>query len=132
MLLGRSSDGPRWPRGQKFTLSPAGVGAEESYRSAFTGARGGGRSALDAALAAWAGPLAVAPGDGVVLRELAAKPRGLADVTTALEDTGIAPAEVRQAMDRLVKAGLVSLVPLASQVEKAAEPLPPPRTRWQY
>ncbi|BDG04838.1 hypothetical protein [Anaeromyxobacter oryzae] len=113
-------------------LSPSGVAAEEAYRAAYTAARGGGRSALDAALAAWASPLAVAPGDGLILRELQAKPRGLADVTGALEDAGIAPAEVRLAMDRLVKAGLVALVPLASQAEK--EPAPPaaPRTRWQY
>ncbi len=131
MLLGRSSDGPRWPRGQKFTLSPSGVAAEEASRAAVLVARGGGRAALDAALAAWASPLAVAPGDGVVLRELQAKPRGVADVTGALEDAGIAPAEVRLAMERLVKAGLVALVPLASQAEKAAAPAPP-RTRWQY
>jgi hypothetical protein len=116
-------------------LSPAGTAAADTYRAAVQGARGGGRSALDAALTGWATPLAVAPGDGVLLVDLAsAKPRGLADVTAALEDAGIPPAEVRLGLDRLVKAGLVSLVPLASQVEKeaatAAAARPP--TRWRY
>jgi hypothetical protein len=129
MLLGRSN-APRWPRGQKFSLSPAGVTAEESYRAAVAGARGAGRTALDTALAAWASPLAVAPGDGLILEELHAKARGLGDVSGALEDAGIEAAEVRLAMDRLVKAGLVALLPLASQAEK--EPAPVRPTRWQY
>jgi hypothetical protein len=133
MLQGKSSDGPRWARGQKFTLSTAGTTAEEAYRAAFTGARGGGRSALDAALGAWATPLAVAPTDGVLLAELREKPRGLADLTSALDGAGIAPAEVRLGVDRLQKAGLVELVPLASAQAKADAPAPVPARpafRW--
>lgn len=131
MLQGKSSDGPRWPRGQKFMLSATGVAAEEAYRAAFTGARGGGRSALDAALAAWAAPLAVAPADGVLLGELRTKPRGLPELTQALEDAGTAPSEVRLGLDRLVKAGLVALVPLASAQTKDA-PTPPPRPAFRW
>lgn len=126
MLAANRSDGPRWARGQKFSLSVAGTEAEEAYRAAVTGARGGGRPALDAALAAWAAPRQVAPGDGVLLAELKAKPRGLADVTRALEDTGIAAADVRLALDRLVKAGLAELVPLPSQEREPVRPPP----RW--
>lgn len=102
--------------------------AQETYRAAVLEARGAGRSALESALAAWALPHApVAGGDGVLLGELTGKPPGLADLTRALEDTGLAAGDVRAALDRLVRAGLVALVPLASQL--AAE-RPPPASRW--
>ena len=42
----------RWPRGQKFTLTPAGLEAEVAHRDVVNGARSMGRSALDAALSA--------------------------------------------------------------------------------
>jgi hypothetical protein len=106
----------RWPRGQKFTPSPVGVAAEEVYRTAVAAARQSGRAALDAALAAWAAPLGVQPGDGVVLSELRSERRGIPELCRALEEAGIAPAEVRAAIDRLVSAGAVLPVPLASQV----------------
>ncbi|ACL66887.1 conserved hypothetical protein [Anaeromyxobacter dehalogenans 2CP-1] len=122
-------EGPRWARGQKFTLSLAGRDAEEAYRAAVLDARGAGRAVLDTALAAWASPRAVEPGDGVLLGELKGKPRGLSDLGHALEDAGIPGAEVRAALDRLVRAGLAELVPLASQLE--AQRAPPPVTgRW--
>jgi len=129
MLVGKPPDGPRWPRGQKFILSPTGTAAEESHRSAVVAARGGGRAALETALAAWASPLSVAPGDGVLLGQLREKPRGIAELAELLEDSGIAVAEVRAAVDRLVRGGLVELVPLASQVKP--EPPPPPPVRWR-
>lgn len=128
-MQAKPSDGPRWARGQKFTLSPAGREAEEAYRASVLGARGAGRAVLDAALAEWAAPRAVAPGDGVLLAELKAKPRGLSELSHALEDAGIPGAEVRAALDRLVKAGLGELVPLASQLEAQRQP-PPPPPRW--
>src|SRR5690242_8377202 len=106
----------RWPRGQKFTPSPEGVAAEEAYRAVVAGARQSGRATLDAALAAWAAPLGVLPGDGVVLSELRADRRGIPELCRALEEAGIAAAEVRAAVDRLVAAGAVVPVPLASQV----------------
>jgi hypothetical protein len=107
----------RWPRGQKFVLSPAGERAEEAYRAAVSHARASGRAALDAALAAWSTPLAVSPGDGVVLQELRGKRAGLNELSRALEDAGIPAAEVKAAVDRLATAGLVDPVPLASQVD---------------
>ncbi|MGC3996639.1 MAG: hypothetical protein QM767_03545 [Anaeromyxobacter sp.] len=128
MLHGKTSDGPRWPRGQKFTVSEAGTTADEAYRAAVQEARGVGRGALDAALAAWAAPLGVAAGDGVLLAELRAKPRGLADLARSLEDAGASPTEIRAAVDRLVKAGLVEPVPLPSRA--AEPPAPPPVRRW--
>jgi hypothetical protein len=129
MHFGKTPEGPRWPRGQKFTLSPAGLAAEEAYHAAVAGARGGGRTALEAALSAWATPHGIAAGDGMFLGELKGKPRGLADFGRALESAGVAAGDVRAAIDRLVKAGLAELVPLASQTQTQAPPPPPPR-RW--
>ncbi len=106
----------RWPRGQKFTLSPAGEAAELAHRDAVNGARSSGRAALQTALAAWAEPLRVQLGDGVLLVELRGQKKGLNELSRALEDTGIEPAEVKAAVDRLVLAGLAQAVPLASQI----------------
>jgi hypothetical protein len=106
----------RWPRGQKFTVSDAGLEAEEAYRATVGAARSSGRPALEAALAAWAGPHNLSPGDGVVLSELRGKRLGVPDLCRSLEAAGIEPAEVRAAVDRLVAAGVVQALPLASQV----------------
>jgi hypothetical protein len=106
----------RWPRGQKFTVSDAGVEVEEAYRAVVTEARTSGRSALEAALAAWASPRGLSPGDGVVLSELRGKRLGLPDLCRGLETTGIPPDEVRAAIGRLVAAGAVQPLPLASQL----------------
>jgi hypothetical protein len=107
----------RWPRGQKFTLSASGQAAEEAHRDAVNGARSSGRASLLAALTAWAEPLRVQAGDGVLLLELRGQKKGLNELCRALEDTGIEAAEVKSAVDRLVLAGLVEPLPLASQVE---------------
>jgi len=58
----------------------------------------------------------VQPGDGIVLSELRQARRGIPELSRALEEAGIAPDEVRAAIERLVGAGAVSPVPLASQV----------------
>jgi hypothetical protein len=113
MLTSKGSDRRRWPRGQKFALSAVGAEAEEAYRSAVLGARSSGRSVLEAALAGWAGPRRLAPGDGVVLAELSGKQLGLAHLCESLEVTGIPADEVRAAVGRLVDAGIVQPVPLA-------------------
>ncbi len=106
----------RWPRGQKFTLTEAGRLAEVAHREVVNGARSSGRSALDAALVAWAGPLGLEPRDGVVLQELAGKKRGLNELGEALADAGVSAPEVKASVDRLVVARLVEPVPLASQL----------------
>src|SRR5512138_2225568 len=108
--------GKRWPRGQKFTLSPAGTEDEAAYRAAVLAARASGRAALESALAGWASPRSVQPADGVLLSELAGKRLGLGELTRALEAAGVAPDEVRAGIRRLVDAGIVVPVPLASQM----------------
>jgi hypothetical protein len=107
----------RWPRGQKFTLSAAGLSADVLHREAVNGVRGSGRPALEAALEAWAGPLGVHPGDGLLLTELRGQQRGVNDLAAALEGAGIEPAEVKAGLDRLVKAGLAE--PVAGRSEAA-------------
>ena len=116
MLSGKPSNGTkRWPRGQKFALSSVGAAAQDAYHAAVTGARASGRTALEAALAAWATPRGVAPGDGAILAELAGKRLGIGALCEALEVTGIAPDEVRAGIGRLVEAGIVEPLPPASR-----------------
>jgi hypothetical protein len=116
MLLAKPPSGKRWPRGQKFALSPVGAAAQEEYRAAVLAARAGGRSGLESALAAWAAPRGVAPADGVILTELSGKRLGVGDLCESLEATGIVPDEVRAAIGRLVEAGIVEPLPLPSRV----------------
>jgi len=126
MLQAKTADGPRWPRGQKFTLSAQGREAHEAHRQAVQQARGVGRGALDAALLAWAAPRKVEPGDGVLLGELLEQPRGLADLSRALDDAGHSAAEVRSAVGRLVAAGLVE--PVVAQAPEPKDTVHP--ARW--
>jgi hypothetical protein len=112
--------GKRWPRGQKFALSARGVEAEAAYREAIAAARSSGRSNLEEAQRAWAAPFAVQPHDGVVLSELRAGKKSIADVARALEDCGTSQAEVKAAIDRLTDATLVEAVAMGAQAEPAA------------
>jgi hypothetical protein len=110
----------RWPRGQKFKVSPTGERAQDVYCDAVNAARASGRAALETSIAAWASPLLVEPGDGVVLCELAKKQLGVPKLVEALEPTGIGADQVRAGLERLLAAGLVELVPLASQLATMA------------
>jgi len=115
-----AGDRRRFARGQKFTTSVAGAEAEQAYRGAVAAARATGRAALEAALAAWAEPRRVAPTDGVVLAELSGKQLGLARLGEALESSGMSTEEIRSGVGRLLDAGFVELVPLASQLQNDA------------
>jgi hypothetical protein len=118
VLTAKPTNGSRrFARGQKFTLSAAGLTAAAEYRSAVTSARSSGRQALEAALVGWATPRGVAPGDGVLLAELSGKPLGLSRLCEGLETSGLGAEDVRAAVGRLVDAGIVDLVPLASQLQ---------------
>ncbi len=120
MLTSKRENGRRsWPRGQKFSLSSAGTEAEAAYRTAVLDARASGRAALESALAAWAAPRKIAPGDGVILAELSGKRLGLPHLCEALEIAGIEPADVKAGIARLVDAGIVEPLPLASQLLRA-------------
>lgn len=105
--------GKRWPRGQKFVLSASGTHAELAYRDAVQAARAQGRAALLAAQQSWAAPLRVDASDGVVLSELRAGRKSIAEIARGLEDCGTSAAEVKASMDRLSDAGLVEPAPAA-------------------
>lgn len=107
--------GRRWPRGQRFQLSPAGLDAEGAHAETVRDARALGRNALDSARRRWAEPLGLQPGDGVVLGELKPGRRSLADLAEALESCGSTRAEVKESVDRLVERGLVEPLPLPAQ-----------------
>jgi len=105
--------GKRWPRGQRFILSSKGTVAEAAYREAVQAVRALGREALSAAQGAWALPLNLDPADGVVLGELRAGRKSLAEIARGLEECGTSPAEVKAAIDRLSESGLVDPAPPA-------------------
>jgi hypothetical protein len=106
--------GKRWPRGQKFAMSPNGAAAEAAYREVVVTARAQGRATLESAERAWAEPLHLQPGDGVVLGELRSGKKSIADVARALEDCGTTQPEVKSAIDRLSEAGLVEPTPVSA------------------
>jgi hypothetical protein len=109
--------GRRWPRGQRFQLSPAGLEAEVAHADAVRAARALGREVLDVAQRRWADPLGLHPGDGVVLGELKPGRRSLADLAEALESCGSTRAEVKDSVDRLVEKGLVEPLPLPARAD---------------
>ncbi len=102
--------GKRWPRGQKFLISPTGVAAEAEYREAVQHARAQGRGALESAQQGWSAPRGLAPIDGVVLGEVRTGRKSIADVARALEDCGTTQVEVKDAIDRLAATGLIEPV----------------------
>lgn len=103
--------GPRWPRGQKFRISQAGLEAEARYQQALAGSRAtGGRDAHQAALASWASDAGVRPEDGLFLSELKQAPLTLPELLAALETTGATKLEAKTALERLIAANLAELV----------------------
>lgn len=116
MLSAWNRDAPkRWPRGQKFSLTETGATAEAAYRDTVASSRSSGRAVLDGALAAWAGPLGLAPKDGIVLAELRGRRAGVAELAADLEEADFAPDDVRTAIGRLVDAAMIE--PLASPAQ---------------
>jgi hypothetical protein len=109
MLSSLGSRGsPRFPRGQRFSLSASGADAETAYRLSVQEARGMGRGALDAAARRWAEPRSLEPRDGVLLSELRGGPRTLPQLSRAMECCDTTDTDLRTALDRLVRAGLVA------------------------
>ena len=109
-IFGRE-EGTRWPRGQKFRLTPLGQDVEARYQAVLAEARqAGGRAAFDEATKAFAAPLGLQAGDGTYLGELKAGPRTIIDLMEQLEDGGATKAEVKAALDRLIAAKLAEPV----------------------
>ncbi len=116
----------RYGRAQKFRLSPKGTEAAASYAAMIEAAREGtGRAQFDAARAAWGTPLGLVAEDGLFLVEFSAGERTLAEATRNLEGCGTTPKEVKAAVDRLLKLGMLEPLPAAPP-----PPAPPPRRYW--
>jgi len=107
----------RWAPRQRFALSAAGQAARLGRQQAVASARDqdNGREGLDDALAQWAKPLGIEPGDGVYLEELTTGPRTVTQVAESLADCGSSKPEVQAATDRLYKAGLLDPDPPAPE-----------------
>ncbi len=103
----------RWPRGQRFSLTPEGQGARSALADAIASARSatGGRDAQEAVVTAWASRYGVQAGDGNCLDELVNGHRNVAELAEALLPCGLSRSDVQGAIDRLVTAGLVSAIP---------------------
>ena len=116
----------RWTRSQRFQVSDTGREAGSSYRELIVASRSeGGRQSFDAARGAWATRFSLDPNDGLYLGELKDAALTLDELNEALEGCGTKRADVKVAMERLVKAQLIELV--------APPPPPPPKTilrRW--
>ena len=105
----------RWAPRQRFGLSVAGQDARHTRQLAVAVAReqNAGREGLDEALANWAKPLGIEPGDGVYLEEFTLGRLTVSQVADSLADCGSNKAEVQAAADRLFKAGLLDPDPPA-------------------
>lgn len=98
----------RWPRTQKFVLSPEGLAAETDYQERIVASRSeAGRKSFDAARASWATSHKVQPDDGLYLAEVKVKAMSLPELVQALEVCGKTRSDALAALGRLVDGGLV-------------------------
>lgn len=113
-----------WSRSQRFRLSAAGREAGNNYLEVIVAARGASaRKSFDAARAEWAARLGLELNDGLYLGELLEGPKTIAEIAAALDGCGPTPADVRKAVERLVRLRMMELVAPPPPTE------PPPR-RW--
>ncbi|MBZ4422457.1 hypothetical protein [Myxococcus sp. RHSTA-1-4] len=116
----------RYGRAQKFRLSPKGAEATASYAAMIEAAKSGtGRSQFDAARATWGASLGLAADDGLFLGEFASGERTVAETARNLEGCGTPAKEVKAAIERLLKLGMLEPLPAA-----APPPAPAPRRYW--
>lgn len=99
----------RWPPRQRFSLTAAGQESRQKRDCCIAAAREaeGGREAQEQAEREWATPLAIEPGDGIYLEELAKGGRTVTQVAESLADCGVTRVEAQAAIDRMFKAGLI-------------------------
>lgn len=116
----------RYGRAQKFRLSSKGAEAAASYAAMIEAAKNGtGRAQFDAARATWGASLGLVAEDGLYLGEFAAGERTVSEATRNLEDCGTPAKEVKAAVARLLKLGLLEPLPAA-----APPPAPAARRYW--
>jgi hypothetical protein len=116
----------RFGRAQKFRLSPRGSEAAASYALMIEGAREGtGRSQFDMARNSWGASVGLAAEDGLYLVEFGDAARTIPEAVRNLESCGTTAKEVKAAVERLLKHGMLEPLPLAPP-----PPAPPPRRYW--
>jgi hypothetical protein len=116
----------RFGRAQKFRLSSKGVEATAAYSRMIEGAKEGtGRAQFDAARAAWGAPLGLSAEDGLFLVEFGEEGKTLPEATRNLDGCGTTPKEVKAAVERLLKCGMLEAVPAPPP-----PPAPPQRRYW--
>ena len=99
----------KWPRTQRFALSPKGTDAETSYRSTIVASRStSGRGSYDDARKAWAASFNVEPDDGMFLGEVAQGRVRFGEIVEAVESSGKSAPDTRAALERLMDAGLIA------------------------
>ncbi len=114
----------KWGRSQRFRLTAAGREAGASYRRDIVASRvEAGRKSFDAARDAWAARLSLESTDGLYLVELLDASRTIPEIADSLDGCGPQRADVRAAIERLVRLHMMELV-------APPPPRPPPRRRW--
>jgi hypothetical protein len=112
----------KWARSQRFQLSTAGRRAAQDLRQVVVASRAeAGRKSFDAAQAEWATRMGLVATDGMYLNELLEAPRSIPEIALSLDGCGPQPGDVRTAVERLVRVGMLETV--------AAPPVPPPPPR---
>ncbi|AKQ63794.1 hypothetical protein A176_000706 [Myxococcus hansupus] len=120
-----SDEKVRYGRSQKFQLSAKGTEAVASYSAVIEAAKAGtGRAQFDAARATWGASLGLAAEDGLYLVEFEAGGRTISEAARNLEACDTTPKAVKDAVERLLKCGM--LEPLPAPPPPAA----PPRRLW--
>lgn len=118
----------RFGRTQKFRLSTRGTEAATAYARMIEAAKEGtGRAQFDAARASWGASFGLAPEDGLFLVEFGEGERTVAEASRNLESCGTTAKEVKAAVDRLLKSGMLEPLP---EAQPAPAPPPPPRRYW--
>jgi hypothetical protein len=101
----------RWPRSQRFQLSPLGREAGHAFKEVLEASRSeSGRASFDAARDAWAAKLTLQPTDALYFAELEGKTCTLDDMTKSLDGCGPRKQDVKDAITRLVEAKMIELV----------------------
>lgn len=104
----REPTGRRWSRSERFVLSDTGKAASQSYLDRIVASRSvEGRGSFDQAREEWAVAHGLPSEQGQLLRELAAAPLTLHELTLKLDGFGPTAANVKKWLEKLIETGLV-------------------------
>ena len=121
-----SGEKVRFGRTQKFRLSPKGAEAMTAYSAMIESAKqGSGRAQFDAARAAWGTSLGLQAEDGLFLVEFGEGGKTIPEAARNLEGCGTGAKEIKAAVERLMKLGMLEPVPAPPP-----PPVAPPRRYW--